>query len=216
MDDPLSAVDPTLRHSIFKEVIGNGGLLKRKTRLVIVNEYSLVQKMDRVVLLKDRTIADIGTLEQLKRTHDLDLEVFTRVKEEEIEEVDRKVDPVTSKPRLKRQETLKTAEILKSMKSLNYDNADDLTFDSVTAHNYRYYLRSLGTIGVILVLAGYFASQAFEVCSKLWLAAWTRYYESILHITYAWQKRAKITYLVSPPLLTFQEMIFMARMFLRP
>ena len=45
-------------------------------------------------------------------------------------------------PRLKRQETLKTSEILKSMKSLNYDNADDAaTFDGVAADNYAFYAR---------------------------------------------------------------------------
>ena len=36
-------------------------------------------------------MADIGTLDQLKRTHDLDLEVFTKVKDEEVEDVDMKV-----------------------------------------------------------------------------------------------------------------------------
>jgi SHS2 domain-containing protein len=61
------------------------------SRIVIVNEYSLVECMDRTILMQDRTIADIGTLEQLKRTHDLDLEVFTKVKEEEVEDVDLKV-----------------------------------------------------------------------------------------------------------------------------
>ena len=78
-------------------------------------------------------------------------------------------------PRLKRQETLKTVEILKSMKSLNYDNADDATFDSVTSENYAFYVKSLGVAGVLVVLLGYFCSQVFEVASKLWLAAWTRY-----------------------------------------
>ena len=36
-------------------------------------------------------MADIGTLEQLNLTHDLDLEVFTKVKDEEVEDVDMKV-----------------------------------------------------------------------------------------------------------------------------
>ena len=124
-----------------------------------------------------RTVADIGTSEQLKRTHDLDLEVFTKVKEEEVEDVDMKDVSSASRPRarLKRQETLKTSEILKSMKSLNYDNADDATFDSITSDNYAFYARSLGVAGMLVVLLGYFCSQAFEVASKLWLAAWTRY-----------------------------------------
>ena len=61
------------------------------------------------------------------------------------------------------------------MKSLNYDNADDATFDSVTSENYAFYAKSLGVAGVLVVLLAYFCSQVFEVASKLWLAAWTRY-----------------------------------------
>ena len=60
------------------------------------------------------------------------------------------------------------------MKSLNYDNADDATFDSVNSDNYGFYAKSLGVAGLLVVLIGYFCSQAFEVASKLWLAAWTR------------------------------------------
>ena len=60
------------------------------------------------------------------------------------------------------------------MKSLNYDNADDVTLDSVTSQNYGFYAKSLGVAGMLVVLIGYFCSQVFEVASKLWLAAWTR------------------------------------------
>ena len=112
-------------------MIGNNGILRKKTRIAIVNEYSLVECMDRIILMQNRdhsnlapssemlltslvfcdaftfnldstvveseflpnnrTVADIGTLEQLKRTHDLDLEVFTKVKDEVVEDENMKV-----------------------------------------------------------------------------------------------------------------------------
>ena len=110
--------------------------MRKKTRIAIVNEYSLVECMDRIILMQNRdhsnlapssemfltsllfcflrcvyltpapdsmhscrerilaqfrTVADIGTLEQLKRTHDLDLEVFTKVKDEVVEDENVKV-----------------------------------------------------------------------------------------------------------------------------
>ena len=66
LDDPLSAVDPRLRHSIFKDVLGRSGILRSRTRIVIIHELSLAECMDRIVLMQDRTVKDVGTLEQLQ------------------------------------------------------------------------------------------------------------------------------------------------------
>ena len=99
--------------------------------------------------------------------------VNPKVKDEEVEDVNMKMDAITTRPRLKRQEALKTVEILKSTKSLNYD-AIDATFDSVTSENYAFYMyaKSLSLTGVLVVLLGYFCSKVLKVASKLWLAAW--------------------------------------------
>ena len=35
-------------------VIGNNGILRKKTRIAIVNEYSLVECMDRIILMQNR------------------------------------------------------------------------------------------------------------------------------------------------------------------
>ena len=78
LDDPISAVDPSLRRSLFNDVISNKGLLRDTTRITIISESSLVENMDRVILMEEKTILDIDTLDELKRKHDLDLEVFSK------------------------------------------------------------------------------------------------------------------------------------------
>ncbi len=48
------------------------------------------------------------------------------------------------------------------MKSRDFDNVDDLALDGVTAHNYAYYARNLGYVGIGLALVGYFACQVIQ------------------------------------------------------
>ncbi len=61
---------------------------------------------------------------------------------------------------LKRQETLTTRDILKSMKSHDFDNVDDLAaLDGVSRDNYAYYAGNLGFVGLGVALVGYFACQ---------------------------------------------------------
>lgn len=168
LDDPLSAVDPQLRQSIFKDVIGKNGILRNKTRITIVNETSLVENMDRIILIEDSTVSDVGTLPELRSRHLLDLEVWKSVS---LDNEDDLRDTQALKPKFKRQNT--TKDILKSMKTITYDNVEDMAFESVTSTNYLYYLRNLGCLSSMFLLTGYAASQTFEVLSKLWLAAWT-------------------------------------------
>ena len=75
LDDPLSAVDPALRASIFNDVIGPNGLLRKKTRIVIMNEHSMAEAMDKILLMQNKTLIDVGTIRELQRRHDVDLEV---------------------------------------------------------------------------------------------------------------------------------------------
>lgn len=75
LDDPLSAVDPAMRSSIFKDVLGPNGLLRKKTRMVIMNEHSMAEVMDKILLMQNKTLVDVGTIRELQLRHDIDLEV---------------------------------------------------------------------------------------------------------------------------------------------
>ena len=46
-------------------MIGNRGLLRRKTRILITKEERFLQHTDYIIVMKDRTIVDTGTYEEL-------------------------------------------------------------------------------------------------------------------------------------------------------
>ena len=46
-------------------MIGNWGLLRRKTRILITKEERFLQHTDYIIVMKERTIVDTGTYEEL-------------------------------------------------------------------------------------------------------------------------------------------------------
>lgn len=74
---------------------------------------------------------------------------------------------------MKRQDTLRTRDILQSMKSHGFDNVDEMGFDSVSTKSYFFYLRHMGIVSFNVAMMGYILSQGFDVWSRIWLADWT-------------------------------------------
>ncbi|XP_065643860.1 multidrug resistance-associated protein 1 isoform X7 [Hydra vulgaris] len=66
MDDPLSAVDTHVGKHIFDQVIGNNGLLKNKTRLLVTHNLSYLPQVDQIIVIKDNTISEVGSYEELQ------------------------------------------------------------------------------------------------------------------------------------------------------
>jgi len=88
-DDPLSAVDPKMRKAIFKAVIGRTGILRKKTRLVVVNDLPTAETVDRVVLMRGRSVAAVGTLNEVRAAHKgLDLEAWRGASSKSVDEDD--------------------------------------------------------------------------------------------------------------------------------
>ncbi|XP_061170519.1 multidrug resistance-associated protein 1-like [Saccostrea echinata] len=65
LDDPLSAVDSHVGKSLFKEVIGQEGLLRHKTRILVTHGVHWLPKVDLIVVMDEGTISEIGTYEEL-------------------------------------------------------------------------------------------------------------------------------------------------------
>lgn len=58
MDDPISALDMHVRTMIYEQVIM--GLLKEKTRVLATHAVEFMQLADRVVVMQEGRIIDIG------------------------------------------------------------------------------------------------------------------------------------------------------------
>jgi len=65
MDDPLSAVDSNVGSHIFEHVIGCNGLLKNKTRILVTHNVNHLSKVDRIVVLENGRISEMGTYKTL-------------------------------------------------------------------------------------------------------------------------------------------------------
>ncbi|KAL4216368.1 hypothetical protein ACF0H5_024095 [Mactra antiquata] len=65
LDDPLSAVDSHVGKHLFQNVIGNNGLLRHKTRILVTHGVHWLPMVDRIVVLSDGVISEIGSYEEL-------------------------------------------------------------------------------------------------------------------------------------------------------
>jgi len=97
LDDTLSAVDSHVGAHIFQNVIGNEGLLKDKTRLFALNSVSFLPKCDRIIVIKDGRITNIGTYEELSSSNnstfnELVKEFEMKQEQEEMDAVDGEVE----------------------------------------------------------------------------------------------------------------------------
>ncbi|XP_063818327.1 ATP-binding cassette sub-family C member 2 [Pseudophryne corroboree] len=65
LDDPLSAVDAHVGKHIFEKVIGPGGLLKNKTRILVTHGVSFLKHTDEIVVLVDGVVTETGSYKTL-------------------------------------------------------------------------------------------------------------------------------------------------------
>ena len=65
LDDVLSAVDQHVGRHIINKVLGPSGILNGKTRILATNAITVLKEADFIGLLRDKTIIEKGTYEQL-------------------------------------------------------------------------------------------------------------------------------------------------------
>lgn len=65
LDDILSSVDTHVGRDIFDKVIGPGGLLKDRTRILVTNSLSFIEEFDRILMLDNGEVIENGTFEEL-------------------------------------------------------------------------------------------------------------------------------------------------------
>ncbi|XP_062606443.1 multidrug resistance-associated protein 1-like [Saccostrea cucullata] len=65
LDDPLSAVDSHVGKHLFDEVIGNTGMLKNKTRVLVTHGIHWLPKVDKIVVLVNGHVSEVGSYEEL-------------------------------------------------------------------------------------------------------------------------------------------------------
>ncbi|KAI1697770.1 ABC transporter transmembrane region domain-containing protein [Ditylenchus destructor] len=70
LDDVLSAVDSHVGSHIFSQVIGPNGLLNRTTRIFALNSLAFLKDCDRIVVMHEGKIYEIGSFGELLNRND--------------------------------------------------------------------------------------------------------------------------------------------------
>ena len=66
LDDPLSAVDAHVAKSLYEEVLSSKtGLLRKKTRILVTNDISILPKVDHIYVMANGSITESGKYSQL-------------------------------------------------------------------------------------------------------------------------------------------------------
>ncbi|XP_074531508.1 ATP-binding cassette sub-family C member 2 [Halichoeres trimaculatus] len=66
LDDPLSAVDSHVGKHLFDKLIGNKGILKDKTRILVTHGVSFLPHVDEIVVLVDGKVSEVGSYSSLR------------------------------------------------------------------------------------------------------------------------------------------------------
>ena len=74
LDEPTSALDARAEYEAFQRFIG---LTEGKTAVIISHRFSTVRMADRIMVLKDGKVLEIGTHEELMKLEQLYAELFT-------------------------------------------------------------------------------------------------------------------------------------------
>ena len=65
LDDPLSAVDAHVDKHLWDNLIGPGGMLKDKTRILVTHGIHHLEHVDHIVVIKEGVITELGKYEEL-------------------------------------------------------------------------------------------------------------------------------------------------------
>ncbi|KAG9063024.1 hypothetical protein KI688_004624 [Linnemannia hyalina] len=93
LDDPLSAVDAHVDQHLWDRLVGPGGLLKDKTRVLITHGIHHLNETDQILVMKAGEVAETGTYEDLmaagKDFYQLITDYAVQEKKQEIEETEK-------------------------------------------------------------------------------------------------------------------------------
>ncbi|KAG8182126.1 hypothetical protein JTE90_002620 [Oedothorax gibbosus] len=191
LDDPLSAVDVHVRKSLFTDVIGNTGLLRNKTRVLVTHDVSVLHNVDLIVSMKDGEIVEIGTYEDLLNHKGafcsfVDEHSNVKMLEEPKPKYNRALSRlISTNSRMSREdekEELCLAEELgreylrmESTKGPNSRLTDDERMEVGGVHRLIYinYIKQVGVFTFLCAAFWYAIYIGFGAAANIWLSKWS-------------------------------------------
>ncbi|XP_036597659.1 multidrug resistance-associated protein 6 isoform X2 [Trichosurus vulpecula] len=83
LDDPLAALDVHVGQHIFDHVIGPGGLLQGKTRILVTQAVHILLQVDHIIVMVDGVVAESGSYQELLQRNGPFADFLGQAKQEE-------------------------------------------------------------------------------------------------------------------------------------
>eukprot|EP00042_Codosiga_hollandica_P057927 m.865823 g.865823 ORF g.865823 m.865823 type:complete len:1554 (-) comp59720_c0_seq9:185-4846(-) len=197
LDDPLSAVDSHVAKHLFDNVIGNSGLLKNKTRILVTHQLSILEEVDEIIVMKNGEIVEHGSYQSLIQDN-RDFAKFlaefatpisapTLSNSTPARGFKRSISQLTSTPPVRiavapsSGEHASAHQIQKPQRSrASADSAgtlikrEEVEEGRVKWHVFQEYLAACGRATCIGVACSYLVTYGAQVATNVWLSIWSQ------------------------------------------
>ncbi|AWP18241.1 putative multidrug resistance-associated protein 1-like [Scophthalmus maximus] len=186
LDDPLSAVDAHVGKHIFDQVIGQQGLLKDKTRVLVTHGLSYLPQVDLILVMVEGEVTEMGSYQQLMATEGAFSE-FVRTYAA-VDHTHNNESPelengcatalVGSSPDVTSVSKQSQGDKEVSKKAKNPEvgkltEADKASTGRVNLSVFWAYLKAIGVLLSCISLLLFFAHHSASLFSNYWLSLWT-------------------------------------------
>ncbi|XP_043928090.1 multidrug resistance-associated protein 1-like [Protopterus annectens] len=180
LDDPLSAVDVHVGKHLFEKLIGPLGLLKNKTRILVTHSLTVLPYADKIVVMEDGRITEVGTYQELlsnRQNFAEFLETFSKEKGNHSRaalerSASLKSSLIKSSSQWKEQLSAK-ASFAHEPKGPNTTKKEKIATGSVKMSIITRYLLAFGRLGVFFTVVAYIGQNVTAISQNLWLSSWT-------------------------------------------
>ncbi|XP_075053196.1 multidrug resistance-associated protein 1-like [Mixophyes fleayi] len=174
LDDPLSAVDVHVGKHLFDKVIGQNGLLKNKTRILVTHSLTVLPLVDLIIVMEDGRIAQSGTYGDLTSKRKDLAEIIQSSGTEKENRYEIKSNRQTEAANAKRQ-----PEVIPQRDRAMFDmtKAPRMNKEKVATGNMKMsvvkkYLQAFGWFWVCFTVIAYVGQNTMAIGQNLWLSRW--------------------------------------------
>ncbi|KAG0093570.1 Multidrug resistance-associated protein 1 [Podila epicladia] len=172
LDDPLSAVDAHVEQHLWQKLIGPHGLLKNKTRLLVTHAIHHLEEADQIVVMKDGTISEMGSLVELVARR----QGFYELQREFVstERAKSKKRPVSGEGTKETAEKENNGQSkAESTPTGGLVTAEKMVSGTVDWAMFRIYAQSAGYRNIALIVVFYILVEVAQVGTGFWLQYWS-------------------------------------------
>ena len=180
LDDPLSAVDAHVGKHLFDKVIGNTGLLRSKTRILVTHELKYLKNVDLILVLENGTIKEMGSYKELLQKNGVlasfvNNQVVTETNVTENVNNGKSNDDIGSIEELesKDDESDMIDIISESINGQELTTTEIMEESNVKMSVYLYYAKSAGVVLSFLGILGYLLFQVSVAGGNMFLSEWS-------------------------------------------